>query len=136
MPDPTSIKLSAEDADATDVPERKEGRLPEHTKISSFLGRAKEFDALYVVGGHGPMFDLAFDADSQALIAEFWEQGKIVAADCAGVGSLANVRLSSGDHLLKGKKVTGFSKAEVDVLGFGDVVPFLLERADRGERRV
>jgi putative intracellular protease/amidase len=96
-------------------------------KLSSFLGKADEFEAVYVVGGHGPMFDLAFNLESQALIAEFWEKGKIVAADCAGVGSLANVKLSSGDHLLKGKKVTGFSKAEVEVLGFGDVVPFLLE---------
>ncbi len=37
------------------------------------------------------------------------------------------MKLSSGEHLLKGNKVTGFSKGEVEVLGFGNVVPFLLE---------
>jgi putative intracellular protease/amidase len=95
--------------------------------IRSKPGKADKFDAIYVVGGHGPMFDLAFDADSQALLAEFWGKGKIFAADCAGAGSLANVKLPSGDHILKGKKVTGFSKEEVYDLGFEDVVPFFLE---------
>jgi putative intracellular protease/amidase len=41
------------------------------------------------------MFDMAFDADSQALIAEFWQKGKIVTAGCAGVGSVAFVILPS-----------------------------------------
>ncbi|KAH8896736.1 class I glutamine amidotransferase-like protein [Thozetella sp. PMI_491] len=127
IPDPTSIQLSAQDANAVKFLNEKKDVYQNTQKLSSFLGKADEFDAVYVVGGHGPMFDLASDSESQTLIAEFWEKGKIVAADCAGVGSLANVRLSSGDHILKGKKVTGFSKAEVDVLGFGDVVPFLLE---------
>ncbi|KAL7904132.1 class I glutamine amidotransferase-like protein [Trichoderma velutinum] len=127
VPDPTSIQASTEDSNAMAFLNEKKNIYQHTQKLSSFLGKANEFDALYVVGGHGPMFDLAFDTGSQALIAEFWEQGKIVAADCAGVGSLANVKLSSGEHLLRGKKVTGFSKAEVDVLGFGNVVPFLLE---------
>ncbi|KAI5455585.1 class I glutamine amidotransferase-like protein [Mariannaea sp. PMI_226] len=127
IPDPTSIQLAAEDVNAVKFLNEKKHVYQNTQKLSSFLGRANEFDAVYVVGGHGPMFDLAVDADSQALIAEFWEKGKVVAADCAGVGSLANVKLSSGDHLLKGNKVTGFSKGEVEVLGFGNIVPFLLE---------
>ena len=86
-----------------------------------------EFDAVYVVGGHGPMFDLAFDADSQTILADFYEKGKIVAADCAGVGSLVNVKLSTGDNLVKDKNVTGLSRSEVEALGFVDVVPFILE---------
>ncbi len=127
VPDPTSIQFSAEDANAVKFLNEKKDVYRNTQKLSSFLGRADEFDALYVVGGHGPMFDLAFDPESQALVAEFWEQGKIVAVDCAGVGSLTGVKLSSGEHLLKGKTVTGFSKAEVDALDFGNVVPFLLE---------
>ncbi|KAK4066897.1 hypothetical protein Trihar35433_7324 [Trichoderma harzianum] len=127
VPDPTSIQLSIEDPNAMAFLNEKKDVYQQTKKLSSFLGKANEFDALYVVGGHGPMFDLAFDTESQALIAEFWEQGKIVAADCAGVGSLANVKLSSGEHLLRGKRVTGFSKAEVDALGFGNIVPFFLE---------
>ncbi|KAL6786341.1 putative chaperone protein HSP31 [Trichoderma sp. SZMC 28012] len=119
VPDPTSIQLSIEDPNAMAFLNEKKDVYQQTKKLSSFLGKANEFDALYVVGGHGPMFDLAFDTESQALIAEFWEQGKIVAADCAGVGSLANVKLSSGEHLLRGKRVTGFSKAEVDALGGG-----------------
>ncbi|KAH0531119.1 hypothetical protein TsFJ059_005672 [Trichoderma semiorbis] len=127
VPDPTSIQLSIQGLNAMAFLNEKKDLYQQTKKLRSFLGKANEFDALYVVGGHGPMFDLAVDTDSQALIAEFWEQGKIVAADCAGVGSLANVKLSSGEHLLRGKRVTGFSKAEVDALGFGNVVPFFLE---------
>ncbi len=78
IPDPTSIQLSAEDVNAIKFLNEKKEVYQNTQKLGSFLGRANEFDAIYVVGGHGPMFDLAFDADSQALIAEFWEQGKVV----------------------------------------------------------
>ncbi|KAH8881057.1 putative chaperone protein HSP31 [Thozetella sp. PMI_491] len=130
VPDPTSIQLSVDqykEENSINFLNDEKSIYQNTETLSSFLGRADEFDALYVVGGHGPMFDLASDKISQALIAEFWEKGKVVAADCAGVGALANVKLSSGDHIVKGKNVTGFSRAEVDVLGFGDVVPFILE---------
>jgi putative intracellular protease/amidase len=127
VPDPTSIKASEGEENSVKFLNEKKNESQNTQKISSFLGKTDHFDAVYVVGGHGPMFDLAFDADSQALLAEFWEKGKIVAADCAGVGSLANVKLPLGDHILKGKKVTGFSKAEVYNLGFENVVPFFLE---------
>jgi putative intracellular protease/amidase len=132
-PDPTSIKLLEGDADSMRFLNDEKQVYQNTEKLSSYLGRADEFDAVYVAGGHGPMFDLAFDKDSQALLAEFWEKGKIVAADCAGVGSLANVKLSSGDHIVKGHKVTGFSKAELVDLNFLDVVPFILEDTLRAE---
>src|SRR5262245_52112424 len=81
VPDPTSIQLSAEDANAVKFLNEKKDVYQNTQKLSSFLGKADEFEAVYVVGGHGPMFDLAFDSESQALIAEFWEKGKVVAAD-------------------------------------------------------
>ncbi|KAH8678263.1 putative chaperone protein HSP31 [Xylariales sp. PMI_506] len=130
VPDPTSIQLSVEqykEPNSIDFLQAKKDVYQNTQKLSSFRGRADEFAAVYVVGGHGPMFDLASDGDSRALIAEFWDKGKIVAADCAGVGALADVKISSGEHLVKGRRVTGFSRAEVDALGFGDVVPFILE---------
>lgn len=96
-------------------------------KLADYLGRADEFDAVFVPGGHGPMFDLAVAKVSQKIIAEFAEKGKVVAAVCHGPGAFVNVMLEGGEHLLKGKEVTGFSNAEEDIMGLSEVVPFLLE---------
>jgi len=95
-------------------------------KLANYLGRADEFAAVFVPGGHGPMFDLAVAAVSQKVIAEFAEKGKVVAAVCHGPAAFVNVTLR-GEHLLKGKEVTGFSNAEEDIMGLSEAVPFLLE---------
>lgn len=88
--------------------------LWEQTEVlSTFKGRADEFAAIFFVGGHGPMFDLATDEDSQAIVREFWEKGKVVAAVCHGPAALCNVTLEGGKHLLDGQAVTGFSTVEV-----------------------
>lgn len=72
------------------------------------------------------MFDIVADSASQALIAEFWQAGKIVATVCHGSAALVNVKLSDGDYLIKNKKVTGFSdNEEQDV----NAMPFSLETA-------
>ncbi|ORY68286.1 DJ-1/PfpI family protein [Pseudomassariella vexata] len=95
--------------------------------ISSFLGRASEFAALFYPGGHGPMFDLATDTDSIQLINEFVAAEKPVAAVCHGPAVFTNVVLPSGKHLLADKEVTGFSNAEEDMAQMTEFMPFLLE---------
>lgn len=102
--------------------------LWQHTgKVADYLGKADQFDALFVPGGHGPMFDLAVDSASQKLIAEFADKGKVVGAVCHGPAAFVNVKLANGKHLLDGKKVTGFSNAEEEQVGLTSVVPFSLE---------
>lgn len=93
-------------------------------KLSTFVGRgaAQEFDAIFYPGGVGPMFDLATDAESQALIAEFVAAGKPVASVCHGPAAFTGV-----PGLLAGKRVTGFSNAEEEVTGVKDHLNFLLE---------
>ncbi|OTB07657.1 hypothetical protein M426DRAFT_242150 [Hypoxylon sp. CI-4A] len=95
--------------------------------ISDFLGRADEFDAIFYPGGHGPMFDIAIDKDSIALIAEFWAKGKVIAAVSHGSAALVNVTLPNGESLLKDKDVTGFSNAEEEADGIAKYMPFMLE---------
>ena len=73
------------------------------------------------------MFDLATDATSRRVAAAFFEKGKVVAAVCHGPAAFANVTLSNGEHLLKGKKVTGFSNAEEDAMDKSKLMPFALE---------
>ena len=88
---------------------------------------AGDFDGVFYPGGHGPLWDLAVDADSIGLIEGFLEQGKPVAAVCHAPAVLVNVKSEGGDPVVKGKRVSGFSNSEEAAVGLTDVVPFLLE---------
>ncbi len=89
--------------------------------------RAQDFDAVFYPGGHGPLWDLAEDADSIRLIEAMIAGGKPVAAVCHAPGVLAQVRGVDGDLLVKGKRVTGFTNTEEEAVGLTGVVPFLVE---------
>ncbi|WP_373473749.1 type 1 glutamine amidotransferase domain-containing protein [Sphingorhabdus lacus] len=85
------------------------------------------YDAVFYPGGHGPMWDLANDSDSIALIQDALAAEKPVAAVCHAPAALKNVKNADGTPLVKGKTVTGFSNSEEDAVGLSDIVPFLLE---------
>ena len=89
--------------------------------------KAADFDAVFYPGGHGPLWDLHGDSDSIALIESFIAAGKPVAAVCHAPAVLLNARSPSGESLVKGKQVTGFSNSEEAAVGLTDVVPYLLE---------
>lgn len=87
-----------------------------------------DYDAVFYPGGHGPLWDLAVDLKSIALIEDFVNSDKPVAFVCHAPAALKNVKVN-GDYLVKDKKVTGFSNTEEVAVGLADVVPFLLEDA-------
>ena len=89
--------------------------------------KADDFDAVFYPGGHGPLWDLAEDAHSISLIEALAAAGKPVATVCHSPGVLRHVKGPSGDLLVKGKAVTGFSNTEEEAVGLTDVVPFLVE---------
>ena len=89
--------------------------------------RAEDFDALFYPGGHGPLWDLAEDAGSIALIERFIALGKPVGAVCHAPGVLRHVKAADGTPLVRGKRVTGFSNSEEAAVELTDVVPFLVE---------
>ena len=95
--------------------------------------KADDFDAVFYPGGHGPLWDLATDPDSVALIEDFVRQGKPVAAICHAPAVLLRTRTAEGQPLVAGRQVTGFSNSEEDAVGLSAVVPFLLETALRAE---
>lgn len=86
-----------------------------------------EYDAYFVAGGHGVMWDLASDPVLQSLLAAEFERGKVVAAVCHGPAALVGARLRSGQPLVKGRRVAAFSDEEEAAVGLAKVVPFLLE---------
>ena len=86
-----------------------------------------DFDAVFYPGGHGPLWDLATDAQSIALIENFFKHNKPVAFVCHAPAALVNVKAPNGEPLVKGKEVTGFSNSEEEAVKLTKVVPFLLE---------
>lgn len=94
------------------------------------------YGAILFAGGHGTMWDFREDRDVQRLAAAIHERGGVVAAVCHGPAALVDVRLSSGDYLVAGKQVTGFSNDEEEAAKLTRVVPFLLESmlVERGGR--
>lgn len=88
---------------------------------------AKNFDAVFYTGGHGPLWDLATDKNSIKLIEDFWDAKKPVATVCHAPSVLLNVKDEDGEFLVKGKKVTGFSNTEEIAVQLDTIVPFLLE---------
>ncbi|MBX3727480.1 MAG: DJ-1/PfpI family protein [Xanthomonadales bacterium] len=99
---------------------------------------ADGFDAVYVVGGKGAMFDLPRDAALARLIGAVHDAGGVVAAVCHGPAALAEVRLADGNLLVAGRALTGFSNEEEAVFGkrWAPEFPWLLEDAlrERGAR--
>jgi putative intracellular protease/amidase len=87
----------------------------------------EEFDAVFFPGGHGPLWDLAEDRDSIALIEAAFAAGKPIAAVCHAPGVLKHARDPYGLPMVQGKAVTGFSNTEEAAVGLTDVVPFLVE---------
>jgi putative intracellular protease/amidase len=88
---------------------------------------AKNFDAIFYPGGHGPLWDLATNKDSIRIIEDFWDAKKPVATVCHAPSVLLNVKDEDGEYLVKGKKVTGFSNTEEIAVQLDKIVPFLLE---------
>lgn len=87
-----------------------------------------EYDVLYFVGGHGAMWDFSNNEKLHTLTREMYEAGKLVSAVCHGVAALQNVRLSSGDYLINGKKGTGFAYFDEAIAGVKRFVPYNLEK--------
>lgn len=73
------------------------------------------------------MFDLAKDSTSHAIINEFHEANKVIAAVCHGPAALAYVKTKDGKYLIDGQEVTGFSNSEEDAVKLSSVMPFMLE---------
>ena len=79
------------------------------------------------VGGHGTVWDFPQNPAVLTLTRTLFESDKIVAAVCHGPSALVNVKLSSGDYLVAGKKVAAFTDSEEQAVGMTELVPFLLE---------
>jgi len=89
--------------------------------------RSEDFDAIFLPGGHGPMFDLPDDETLHRLVREFHEAGKVIAAVCHGPAGIVNVRGADGEFLVKGVTLTCYTYPEEVAAKLDGQVPFILE---------
>jgi len=127
---PLDPKSDAEDAQTDDTRRFKadaeaQGALATTVPLSDV--KAEAFDAVFYPGGHGPLWDLANDPLSIALIEAFAAAGKPTGFVCHAPGVLKDVRGADGEPLVKGRAVTGFTNTEEEAVGLTEVVPFLVE---------
>jgi putative intracellular protease/amidase len=104
--------------------ERAQKELSQTVKLADV--KAEDFDTVFYVGGHGPLWDLAESPVSIALLESFYNSGKPIALVCHSPGVLRHVTYK-GEPLVKGKRVTGFTNGEEEAVKLTKVVPFLVE---------
>lgn len=88
---------------------------------------AADYDAVFYPGGHGPLWDLAEDARSVALIEATLAAGKPLGSVCHAAGVLRHAKQADGTPLVRGRRVTGFANSEEEAVQLTSVVPFLVE---------
>lgn len=89
-----------------------------------------QYDAIFVTGGQSPMITFRGNEKLQALVAQFYEAGKVTALVCHGTCLLLETKLKSGELLVKGKTWTGFANSEeafADAFVGKRIQPFWIE---------
>jgi len=122
-------------SDAPDAQTEATERFKKDGAAQSALGHttklaevdAERFDAVFFPGGHGPLWDLAENEDSQRMIETFVVEERPLAAVCHAPAIFKHTKGANGMSLVSGRRVTGFSNTEEEVVGLTKVVPFLLE---------
>jgi putative intracellular protease/amidase len=94
---------------------------------------AENFDAVFLPGGHGTMFDLPNDQNLQRLLNQFAKADKLIAAVCHGPAGLVGAKKADGSPLVAGKTITAFTDEEEGAAELGKEMPFLLESKLRAE---
>lgn len=88
---------------------------------------AGDYDAIFLPGGHGPMWDFAPSTTLANLIKTFDEEEKVISAVCHASAALVAVQTDNNVPLVKGRQLTSFTDSEERTMGLEQVVPFLLE---------
>ncbi|KAF8420600.1 putative chaperone protein HSP31 [Tirmania nivea] len=125
--DPGSVELFKEDPVCKTFHQQQSHLWKNTDKLDNYIGKAVDFDLIFVVGGHGPLWDLTDNPSSQKLLGEFYDSGKVVAAVCHGSCALLNVKIANGELIINDQPVTGFSDDEEKQVGLQEAVPFSLE---------
>lgn len=125
--DPTSVEPDNQTVEARrfEADAEAQAALAETVPLAEI--DSDDFDGIFYPGGHGPLWDLANDSHSKALIADTIAAGRPIALVCHAPAVLKDVSGADGAPLVRGRALTGFTNAEEEAVGLADVVPFSLE---------
>ncbi|MBP2627531.1 MAG: ThiJ/PfpI domain protein [Firmicutes bacterium] len=87
----------------------------------------EDYDAIFLTGGHGTMFDFPTSADLKIVIKNFARRGKPISAVCHGVAGLVGIQMEDGKSLVAGRTLTSFTNEEEYMAKLENLVPFMLE---------
>ncbi|OJT09047.1 Glutathione-independent glyoxalase HSP31 [Trametes pubescens] len=122
--DEGSVKMFPDDVKFLEDPVVKQ-KLATAKKLSEVSHEG--YDAIFYVGGHGPVIDLSSDPVNIKLASSFFQAGKITSAVCHGPAAIVGATDANGVSIFKGRKATGFSDLEEVQVDKVKDVPFLLE---------
>lgn len=130
--DPLSFALAYNDNDQKNVDRQKDYMAKLGSALTSPMRvediKPNDFDVMFLVGGHGPMQDMAYHPTiGSVLVAMLDNPSKIVAAVCHGPAGFFTACRPDGSWALKDRQLTGFSNEEETQAGFGGNAPWLLE---------
>ncbi|WP_348267142.1 type 1 glutamine amidotransferase domain-containing protein [Edaphobacter sp. DSM 109919] len=106
----------------------KDARQPLSSTVPLASIHPADYDAIFIPGGHGPLFDLATDPAVAVTIAAFARSGKPVASVCHGPAALVGVTSADGKPFVSGKRITAFSDSEEKAVGLSAAVPFSVQQ--------
>lgn len=89
-----------------------------------------DYWGVFIGGGYGVMFDVANNKQIHSIITRIYESGGIVGVGGHGSAGIANVALSNGEFLVKGKRIAGFPNSTEKSKSWakqGTLLPFLIE---------
>lgn len=119
--DPNSVENGNDDEKFTEVT-----KLLQNTpRIGDLV--YENYDAIFLAGGHGAMFDFPGNADIQNIMAYFKDNGRIISAVCHGPAAFADAKTKDGKYLVDGVKLTAFTNAEEDSVSLSEDMPFMLQ---------
>ncbi|MCD5324505.1 MULTISPECIES: type 1 glutamine amidotransferase domain-containing protein [Pontibacillus] len=129
----TSIAGGQVELDPNSVPEEETPKWDEaRLQLEDTEQLTKEivdegYDAIFLPGGHGAMFDFPDNEALQYALQQFAENDKVIGSVCHGPAGLVNATYEDGTPIVKGKKVNGFTDSEERGMELDDNMPFLLE---------
>ena len=88
---------------------------------------AQDYDTIIFAGGHGTMWDFPQQQFIETATNAIYGNGGVVAAVCHGPSAFVGLKTPTGEGLIKGRNLTGFTNEEERTVELAEVVPFLLE---------
>jgi len=125
--DPRSLKDAAQVKAWTEA-----ARALKETVPLSRVG-AEKYDAIFLPGGHGTMFDFPGNRHLKELLQQFATDNRVIGAVCHGPAGLVGAINRNGKPLVAGKTITAFTDQEEKAISLDRKMPFLLESKLRSE---